>query len=170
MCRNSTIPEFLYCSNTYIPAPAWATRIIDFHRSLAILAYPALLGVNQQQLPFGTIEIERVEMNLKVPLMSRKKAKFVHTHLCPELDRLLQMELSGGNRLGEAPTVTDWPSKGSVFASLMKDLKTLGAERPSCVRHSVMNDPHYGWYEEYFCETHQHLLVAGSARPFQQKK
>lgn len=102
--------------------------------------------------------------------MIRKNTKIVHTNLCPELDRLLQMELSGGNRLGEAPTVTDWPAKGAVFASLAKDFKTLSAERPSCVRHSVMNDPHYGWYEEYFCETHQHLLVAGSARPSPRRK
>lgn len=105
-----------------------------------------------------------------VKKVSRNKTKFVHTHLCPELDRLLQMELSGGNRLGEAPTVTDWPAKGAVFASLVKDFKTLSAERPSCVTHSVMNDPHYGWYEQYFCETHQHLLVAGSARPFRSRE
>lgn len=61
--------------------------------------------------------------------MSHTKRAFVHTHLCPELDRLLRMELSSGNQLGEAPTVTDWPAKGAVFASLMKDFKTLSAAK-----------------------------------------
>jgi hypothetical protein len=85
--------------------------------------------------------------------------------LCQELKYILRVELERGNAISEPPNRTDWPELGSVFASLVHDFKTRKNELPTGVVYSICNDPHYGWYGEYFCEIHKHLLVAGAPRP-----
>ncbi|MGW8394175.1 hypothetical protein [Pseudoduganella sp. HUAS MS19] len=87
------------------------------------------------------------------------------TLFCEELAPILARELASGNSLSEKPTVTDWPSKGSVFAHLSKDLAIPKAALPDIIEASICNDPHYGWYQELFCPKHQHLLVAGMPKP-----
>ncbi|KAB7770358.1 hypothetical protein [Xanthomonas sp. LMG 12461] len=85
--------------------------------------------------------------------------------LCPELQALLQRELASGNRIAEPPRRTDWPHPGSVFVSLKRDLRSDVAALPAMVRHAICTDPHYGWHDECYCTTHQHLLVAGATKP-----
>lgn len=87
------------------------------------------------------------------------------TLFCEDLAAILAKELANGNALTEKPTVTDWPSRGSVFAHLSKDLTTPKSALPDIIEASICNDPHYGWYQELFCRKHQHLLVAGSPKP-----
>ncbi|WP_437880185.1 hypothetical protein [Pseudomonas sp. LRF_L74] len=84
--------------------------------------------------------------------------------LCPELARVLSTELRRGNVLARQPERTDWPARGSVFASLRHDFRSDVRHVPTPLRHGLCNDPHYGWYEELYCEEHGHLLVAGSPR------
>jgi hypothetical protein len=85
--------------------------------------------------------------------------------LCPELDAILQAELRAGNQLGEGPLRTDWPQPGSIYAALRDSLKTRKPGTSGPVRHSICNDPHYGWNDECYCELHRDLLVAGSTQP-----
>lgn len=88
----------------------------------------------------------------------------MRTLFCEDLAAILARELASGNTLTEKPCVTNWPSKGSVFAHLSKDLTTPMNALPDIVEASISNDPHYGWYQELFCRKHQHLLAAGSPR------
>lgn len=96
--------------------------------------------------------------------MGRNRLRSGYSVLCPELARILKMELASGNVLSESPRRTDWPAAGSVFASLVHDFKTKKTERPDAVEYSICNSSRDGWFEEYFCTLHKHLLVAGSPR------
>jgi hypothetical protein len=96
--------------------------------------------------------------------MSKKTSRTLTAQLCPELQAIVQLELARGNRVSQPPALANWPQAGSVFASLELDFKIRKEERPAQVSYQICNDPHYGWYGEYFCEVHKHLLVAGSAR------
>ena len=93
-----------------------------------------------------------------------RKHKIRSGTLCPELAAVLRAELAMGNSSSGPPEVTDWPEEGSVFATLRKDFLTDVKNPPANVRYSVCNDPHYGWFGEYYCEIHKHLLVAGACK------
>jgi hypothetical protein len=81
--------------------------------------------------------------------------------LCPELAVILASEVGKGNRLKDGPSKADWPEPGSVFAALTSDLRSEPSNFPASVRHSICQDPHYGWHDECYCTIHRHLLVAG---------
>ncbi|AMV07809.1 MULTISPECIES: hypothetical protein [Xanthomonas] len=95
----------------------------------------------------------------------RREVAIGQGNLCPELQALLQRELASGNRIAEPPRRTDWPHPGSVFVSLKRDLRSDVASLPATVQHAICTDPHYGWHDECYCSTHQHLLVAGATKP-----
>jgi hypothetical protein len=98
-------------------------------------------------------------------MMSKRAiAKKYPSALCPELHAIVQLELARGNQLSQAPELANWPEAGSVFASLKQDFKMRKNEVPETVRYLICNDPHYGWYGEYFCTVHKHLLVSGDPR------
>jgi hypothetical protein len=97
-------------------------------------------------------------------MSKRAIAKKYPSPLCPELQAILDLELARGNVVSQPPELANWPEAGSVFASLEKDFKIRKHELPDHVSYQICNDPHYGWYGEYFCEVHKHLLVSGNPR------
>lgn len=95
--------------------------------------------------------------------------KSTGTSLCPELAAILQRELDAGNVLKEGPVKAGWSEKESVFAALEFDLRSDSKPSQAPVRHSICNDPHYGWHNECYCELHKHFLVAGATKhPWQE--
>lgn len=83
---------------------------------------------------------------------------------CSEIAAIVSEEISLGNRIAQAPEHAGWPEAESVFGSLAEDFRTDIHHPPAHVSYSVCNDPHYGWYGEYYCNIHKHLLVAGKCR------
>jgi hypothetical protein len=84
--------------------------------------------------------------------------------LCDELQLVLDSEIAAGNRLARPLEVANWPEQGSVFGTLEHDFKTSRTRWAASLTHQIHNDPHYGWYEECYCNVHKHLLVAGGCR------
>lgn len=93
--------------------------------------------------------------------MKKMKYRVRSLQLCPELHFILRLELASGNKLTEPPMVADWPKKGSVFAALDRDATINENTLPNSVSHHICNDAHYGWNDEFFCNIHKDLLVAG---------
>ena len=83
---------------------------------------------------------------------------------CPCVAQVLGAEIASGNKLGQMPHRANWPAPGSVFAALDHDFLNPRKNWPSGLQHATPNDPRFGWREECFCPTHQHLLVAGWPR------
>ncbi len=81
--------------------------------------------------------------------------------LCAELQALLDEELARGNVIKEGPS-RGWPEPDGVFLALRDDSVRAGRDLPDEVEHSINIDPHYDWYEDYFCRLHRHALVCGS--------
>lgn len=82
--------------------------------------------------------------------------------LCPELQLILDQELTAGNTLREPPYRTNWPQENSVFASLTHRLTIGKTALTNAVRYATNDDIHYGWLDECECKIHHHLLVVGS--------
>jgi hypothetical protein len=86
-------------------------------------------------------------------------------HLCEELQFIIDCEMTAGNVLSSQPELADWPSKGSIFVSLERDLHRSHYQFPTGIKHSICTDPHLGWHDECDCLLHGHLLVAGTTHP-----
>jgi hypothetical protein len=87
------------------------------------------------------------------------------THLCPELDALLRHGLRCGNTLGDGPVYADWPVRGAVFAALRQALDRASVARFPQGRHTICDDPRYGWHDACRCLLRGDLLAAGQTRP-----
>ena len=84
---------------------------------------------------------------------------------CAEIQALLENELVCGNSLSDGPAVANWPAPGSIFAALKNDLSIKKYLMPKGVKHRICIDINFGWHDECLCETHQHLLLAGTTYP-----
>lgn len=84
--------------------------------------------------------------------------------LCPELTAVLQAELAAGNVLVETPFCADWDGP-MVYARLAHPLRTVNAQTAQPpLRYLLVNDPHYGWFDEVCCTLHGDELTAGEPR------
>lgn len=75
--------------------------------------------------------------------------------LRPELQEILDHELSAGNRVLDASR--DWPDPASVFITLREPFqRKYDVQDP--VRYDEPNDPHY-WKADYSCGKPCHVLA-----------